>query len=189
MLSERLKEETQSLHDVLERNPFMQKMENKTFTHEDYKTLLGLFYVLHHMVESQLSQYDELNMSLRERFSHITMDLQELGVCDGMMKKSCDTDLQLNIDTLSKAYGALYVLEGSRMGGIFLTKMIRNLLGEEVPVRYFEGLKEKTPAHVGAFKALLNEKSVKIDAKECIQCAKDMFIFVNYLFARSADLA
>ena len=189
MLSERLKEETQSLHDALEQNPFMQKLENKRFSHEDYKSLLSLFYGLHRIVEGQLSDYDELNMPLRERSSHIEKDLKELGCTQAAMNKSCDTDLELKIDTLSKAYGALYVLEGSRMGGMFLTKMIRSSLGEAISVSYFEGFKEKTPAYVAEFKELLNEKEIIINAKECIQCAKDMFIFVNYLFARSATLS
>jgi len=187
MLSERLKEETQSLHDVLEQNPFMQKMENRSFNHDDYKSLLRLFYGLHHVVEGQLSDYEELNMPLRERSSHIEKDLKSLGCTQVAMNKSCDTDLELKIDTLSKAYGALYVLEGSRMGGMFLTKMIRAHLGETVPVSYFEGVKEKTPACVAEFKEFLNEKETIINAKECIQCAKDMFIFVNYLFVRSAN--
>lgn len=189
MLSERLKEETQSLHDGIEQNPFMQKMENRSFTHEDYKSLLRLFYGLHRIVEGQLSDYEELNMNLRERSSHIEKDLRELGCTQTAMNKSCDTDLELKIDTLSKAYGALYVLEGSRMGGMFLTKMIRSSLGEHIPVSYFEGFKEKTPAYVAEFKEFLNEKEIIINAKECIQCAKDMFIFVNYLFARSANIA
>ena len=186
MLSETLKRETQTLHDGVERNPFMQKLENKSFTHEDYKELLMLFYGLHHMTEGQLCEFEELNMPLRERCSHIENDLKALGCCEQKMKKSCDTDLELKIDTLSKAYGALYVLEGSRMGGMFLTKMIRSHLGEDVPVSYFEGFKDKTPAHVGAFKVFLNEKESKIEPKECIQCAKDVFTFVDYLFARNA---
>jgi len=188
MLSDRLKAETQALHDALERNIFMQKIENKSFSHEDYKTLLVLFYGLHHKAESQISEHEELNMSLRERTSLIKQDLKALGCDHVRMHKSCDTDLELKIDTLSKAYGALYVLEGSRMGGLFLTKMLRSQLGEDIPVRYFEGFKEKTPAYVDEFKEVLNEKEIIIDAKECIQCAKDMFVFVNYLFARSVNL-
>jgi len=187
MLSEILKRETQTLHDGVERNPFMLKMENKTFNLEDYKALLVLFYGLHHVVEGQLSDYEELNMPLRERSSHIEKDLKSLGCTQAAMNKSCDTDLELKIDTLSKAYGALYVLEGSRMGGMFLTKMIRAHFGEQIPVSYFEGVKEKTPVHVAEFKEFLNEQETIINAKECIQCAKDMFIFVNYLFARSAN--
>lgn len=189
MLSERLKEETQSLHDVLEQNPFMQKMENRSFNHKDYEALLSLFYGLHHMAEGQLSEYEELNMPLRERTSRIEQDLKELGCSEVAIQKSCDTDLELKIDTLSKAYGALYVLEGSRMGGMFLTKMIRSQLGEAIPVSYFEGFKEKTPAYVHEFKEFLNAKEIIINVKECIQCAKDMFVFVNYLFTRSANLS
>jgi len=188
MLSERLKEETRSLHDALEQNPFMQKMENRSFNHKDYQTLLMLFYGLHHMTEGQLSEYEELNMPLRERTSSLEHDLKELGCSESCMHKSCDMDLEIKIDTLSKAYGALYVLEGSRMGGMFLTKMIRSSLGEDVPMRYFEGFKEKTPAYVHEFKEFLNEKETIINAKECIQCAKETFIFVNYLFTRSTDL-
>jgi len=186
MLTDTLKSETQTLHDAIEKNHFMQKLEAKTFTLEDYKALLTLFYGLHYMAEKQLDAFEELDMPHRERCSHLREDLLSLGSTEGMLKKSYDTDLELNIDTLSKAYGALYVLEGSRMGGMFLTKMLRSHLGEDIPVSYFEGVKEKTPAYVGAFKTSINERERELHSKECIQCAKDVFTFIAYLFARSA---
>lgn len=57
--------------------------------------------------------------------------------------KNFGADLEIKIDTLSKAYGALYVLEGSRMGGLFLSQLIRAQLGEEIPCLTLKGLKNK----------------------------------------------
>ena len=185
MLSDTLKSETKTLHDKLEQNPFMVKMHQKTFQKEDYIALLTLFYGLHHMAEAQLFQFEELEMALRERCTKVKNDLIALGCDEKNLKKSCDNDLDLKIDTLSKAYGALYVLEGSRMGGIYLSKMIKETLGEDTPLSYFEGFKEATPAYVASFKSRLNAKEFTLDTKECIQCAKEVFVFTDYLFARS----
>ena len=188
MLSDTLKSETQSLHDKLERNPFMQKMEEGTFSTADYRILLELFYKLHHCLETQMMAFDELDMPMRERKSHLVRDLLNLKCDTKIVGKNFGGDLEIKIDTLSKAYGALYVLEGSRMGGLFLSKLIRTQLGEDIPLSYFEGFSEKTPQHVGTFKALLNEKSSILNTKECVQSAKDIFIFVDYLFQDAKHL-
>lgn len=187
VLSDMLKSETKALHDNVENNPFMMKIDQKCFHKEDYIALLKLFYGLHHMAEAQLFQFEELEMGLRERSSKLEEDLFRLGCDGGDLKKSCESDLELKIDTLSKAYGALYVLEGSRMGGVYLSKLIKKALGDEIPLAYFEGVKEMTPAYVELFKTQLNEKAVLLDIQECIQCAKDTFVLTNYLFMRNKD--
>ena len=124
MLSDLLKFQTQSLHDKLERNPFMEKIEQGTFSTADYHILLELFYKLHHCLETQMMAFDELDMPMRERKSYLTRDLLNLKCDTKTVRKNFGGDLEIKIDTLSKAYGALYVLEGSRMGGLFLSKLI-----------------------------------------------------------------
>lgn len=186
MLSDTLKTETKPFHDAIEHNPFMQKIEHHTFTKEDYIALLKIFYALHCTLESQLEEYEELEMAKRERCSSLRADLLALGVDEHDLKRERLSDLSLQIDTLSKAYGALYIIEGSRMGGLFLTKLFRSLLGEEIPVSYFEGVKEQTALHVTRFKAQLDEKSPYLDEKECLKMAKETYLFVDYLFANAA---
>lgn len=188
MLSDLLKSQTQTLHDKLEKNPFMQKIEKETFTKEDYIILLELFFKLHHCLETQMMEFEELNMPMRERKSHLTSDLLKLNYDVHKAHNNFGCDLEIKIDTLSKAYGALYVLEGSRMGGLFLSKLIRTQLGEEIPLSYFDGFKEQTAAYVSRFKAILNEKSSILSTQECVQSAKDIFIFVDYLFGDAKRL-
>ncbi|MBP6497237.1 MAG: biliverdin-producing heme oxygenase [Campylobacteraceae bacterium] len=182
MLSDLLKSQTQTLHDKLEKNPFMQKIEKEKLTKEDYIILLELFFKLHHCLETQMIEFEELNMAMRERKSHLVKDLSKLNYDVHKAHKNFGADLEIKIDTLSKAYGALYVLEGSRMGGLFLSQLIRAQLGEEIPLSYFEGFKEQTLTYVSNFKAILNEKSSILNEQECVQSAKDIFIFVDYLF-------
>ena len=188
MLSDTLKSQTQTLHDKLEQNPFMNKIEKGTFSKTDYIILLELFYKLHHCLEAQMMEYEELDIPRRERKSSLENDLLALKHTVKSAHCTFGGDLEIKIDTLSKAYGALYVLEGSRMGGLFLSKLIRSQLGDDIPLSYFEGFKEKTPHYVSTFKALLNEKSSILDAKECVQSAKDIFIFVDYLFGDAKHL-
>lgn len=184
MLSDTLKKETQQAHDKLETNWFMQKLKAQTFNKEDYAKLLMLLYNFHYIIEPQLFDYEDLQMPLRERCSHLIKDLESLPCTKNYLKDYTSIDLELKIDTHSKALGALYVLEGSRMGGIFLSQMIRTRFKDEPSLLYFDGLKEQTPSHVQAFKAFLNERSSIINTQECIQSAKDTFGFIDYLFAR-----
>lgn len=184
MLTDQLKEKTQSLHDSAEHNPFMQKLALGTFTKDDYRALLKIFYRVHHAIESQLLEYKELDMSKRQRLSLLQNDLLCLSSNDVAFKMNLDCDLELKIDTLSKAYGALYVLEGSRMGGRFLTQMVTNALGDNVPISYFNGCGANTIPYIQALKTIINEK--ELDAKECIQSAKDVFILIDYLFSQTS---
>lgn len=182
MLTDRLKKNTQSLHDKIEQNPFMQKLQEKSFSKKDYETLLKIFYTAHSMIEGQLYAFDELDMKSRERFSLLRSDLLSLGCNEASLKKALECDLELGLNTLSKAYGALYVLEGSRMGGMFLSKMITDALGD-VPLAYFKGVGANTVSHVQKLKDIINEnENTVIDSNECIQGAKDTFIFIDYAF-------
>ena len=57
MLSDLLKSQTQTLHDKLEKNPFMQKIEKEKLTKEVYIILLELFFKLHHCLETQMIEF------------------------------------------------------------------------------------------------------------------------------------
>lgn len=182
MLTDRLKKNTQSLHDKVEQNHFMQKLQTKSFSKEDYAILLKIFYTSHLMIEGQLYAFEELEMKTRQRLSFLKADLFSLGYDEASLKKTLESDLELNLNTLSKAYGALYVLEGSRMGGMFLSKMIADVLCD-VPLSYFKGVGSDTVSYVQHLKDIINEKEdTIIDSNECIQGAKDTFIFIDYAF-------
>lgn len=182
MLTDTLKEKTQTLHDKLEANPFMQKLLLGTFNQEDYRLLLTLFHEVHRVIESQLCAFEELQMPKRQRLASLREDLCALACDDKCIASIPQGDLEIKIDTLSGAYGALYVLEGSRMGGQFLSKMVQKALGEKTPVAYFDGLGAQTLAYVQELKAFINSQEDTIDTKACVQCAKDVFVFLDYAF-------
>lgn len=182
MLTDRLKKNTQSLHDKIEQNHFMEKLQTKSFSKEDYTTLLKIFYTAHAMIEGQLYAFTDLEMKTRERLSLLRADLLSLGCNEASLKKSLECDLELNLNNLSKAYGALYVIEGSRMGGMFLSKMIADALGD-VPLSYFKGVGSDTVSYVQHLKDIINEKEdTIINSSECIQSARDTFVFIDYAF-------
>lgn len=181
MLSTLLKEKTQSLHDSAENNIFMQKLQNNTFSEEDYILFLKLYYIAHDVIETQLASFEELDMSFRERKSLLKQDLLYYHISENQIVDQLHCDLEIKLDTLAKAYGALYVLEGSRMGGQYLTKMLYEALGKNTPTKYFLGVGGKTVEYVKQLKDILNAR--QIDKDECISGAKDTFIFIDYLFS------
>lgn len=182
MLSELLAAQTQCLRTKLKDNLFLQKLLQGTLTHHDYAILLRLLFTLHHTIEAQIIEHEALDMLKRGRASKALSDLIELGYDECLILQSSQCDLEIKIDTPSKAYGALYVLESSRIEGLFWGRLVQKNLGTGVPVRYFMGEKERTSAYFRHFKALLNEKSSILNITECVQAAKDVFLFVDYLF-------
>lgn len=55
------------------------------------------------------------------------------------------------------AFGALYVLEGSTLGGLIIKKMISEKLGSEEGMSFFEGYGKKTAERWKVFTHILNQ--------------------------------
>ncbi|MGB3850702.1 MAG: biliverdin-producing heme oxygenase [Tunicatimonas sp.] len=119
-LRQQLKAATQPYHDQTERvaGP------NDGFTLTDYRTFLLTGWLFHSSLESSLT--NSLPQSLKEdlrwpdrlKTERIAQDLHELGV-----NPAGDLlPLPFTIEAVPQALGALYVAEGSTLGGVMMKK-------------------------------------------------------------------
>jgi heme oxygenase len=157
MFTDQLKESTLAKHQQTEKQLIlrMKAMRAK----EDYVSLLQMFYSYFGGLEQQINDYvGEQNLpdyNQRRKTKAIAADIVALG---GVVPALADSEELPQIDNLLKAFGALYVIEGSTLGGKIIAGMMRQHFtfeGNE-GLSFFSGYGDDTNAKWNAFKMELN---------------------------------
>jgi len=115
MLSITLKEETKDLHVALEKA--MVPMIKGIQTTEDYVKVLGLFYSYYGGLENRLGKIVDIKIPdhhLRRKKEIIADDILSLG---GTLPELTPGQHLPSLENKYQAFGALYVMEGSTLGG------------------------------------------------------------------------
>lgn len=177
MLSTKLKESTKELHEIIEKNPHAKKIEERSLTLASYITMLEAYYLIHKTLEPQLQKYEALDFSKKARLAHLRDDLKELGYLEEDFQKLDKKELFFSLHSFEEALGVVYVLEGSRMGGMIIAQILEKLLGSTKALRYFSGYKEQTVPLFLAFKSSIDV--LECDEQKVIKGAKRCFGFMN----------
>lgn len=118
MLDE-LRSATKELHDQLEKENLAQYIVNHKITLEEYKLLLLQNYIAYKITETEIQQYIPNYNS--EKSAQLYLDLKELEV-PNIATTSLEQGFQLN--SYEEALGAAYVVLGSALGGVYISKEI-----------------------------------------------------------------
>lgn len=157
-------------------------------SHAGYRGLLEKFYTIYEPLEEKLAEavdWRSLGWDFEERrkVGWLKDDLQALGVSAGevLVLPSCD-DLP-ELDSIGAVVGCLYVLEGSTLGGQFISKLLRQRLGitQETGGRFFTGYADQTGARWREFGAwaeglaAANDSQMERDAVDAAKTTFDCF--------------
>lgn len=179
MLTTILKEQTLAAHQALEKI-LISHLKAIDIT-GDYLKLLKWFYnfyaplerqILHHLPSDLIDDY-----RLRRKSDLLINDIQSL---NGDMNVQADfTKPIVSINNVAEALGAMYVLEGSTLGGSVISKLIMNRLPacSEANVTFFLGYGSETMAMWERFKLILNHYPLDDSQKDSvINSANQTFI-------------
>ena len=142
MIIERIREATADSHKQLEEKlfPFI----NNINSNKDYGKLLNAFYgyifPVQEMIAAHIDRTIVPDMEQRRNAARITEDLFSISV---EPHHQFATDLPL-INDHASALGALYVLEGSTLGGKIISKTISERLGKNEGLSFFRGYGAET---------------------------------------------
>ncbi|QBQ40762.1 heme oxygenase [Sphingobacterium psychroaquaticum] len=154
MLHQNIKDNTTAAHQKLEGTVVRQLKAIRSNT--DYADVLKNFYVYFNTVEQAIAPFITPEVlpdySERRNSSHIKQDIIELG---GSVE-NLPTVAVPTITNALEALSALYVLEGSIMGGPYIVQML-NKYGITAGTNFFSGYGEDTGKMWGAFTATLNK--------------------------------
>jgi heme oxygenase len=158
MFTEKIKEATLQNHQQTEKILItqMKNMRSK----QDYLALLGDFYAYFGGLEQQIERFisvsDLPDYHERRKTEAIANDIKALS---GTIPATAQNDDLPQIDNYLKAFGALYVIEGSTLGGKIISKMVQQHLQitENAGLSFFNSYGEDTMQMWERFKDVLNQ--------------------------------
>ncbi|MCL5125710.1 MAG: biliverdin-producing heme oxygenase [Deltaproteobacteria bacterium] len=183
----RLREEIMPLHDEAEKLGPLSKIPEKKVTLEDYKRMLERLYgfvsVAEDAIEAQINgQCAELDYESRKRIGYLEKDLIFLGSSTGSIAQLPLCDHITYVQTLADALGVLYLFEGSRLGGLVLSKALRERFGfvEYRGYAYFGSNGLEVAAMWASFKDFMeNYVERHGEGDKIINSAKKCFVLLN----------
>lgn len=112
------------------------KIMSPGFTQEDYKNLLAKLWKAHEAIEPVLSNFKTLHqngLESKERLNKRFLLKKDLKILEQPLPPKIPA---IEIDTDAQAWGAMYVLEGSMLGGAIIYKQLSE--NNTWPVQTFE---------------------------------------------------
>ncbi len=179
-LNTRIKEETKKAHQELEKKVVLRLKAIRSET--DYADFLNRFYTYFNAIEQLIAPYlspailPDLNQ--RRNSSYLRSDIEELGE---EVTQLAELSLP-EINTTAGALGAMYVIEGSIMGGPIIVEMLKKY-GMNKGFSFFSGYGQATGEMWASFIATLNANA-DTDSRqaEAIEAANQTFSRFQYVF-------
>ncbi|GEM63831.1 heme oxygenase [Sphingobacterium faecium NBRC 15299] len=183
MLNLKIKEATKNGHQELEKNVIfkLKAIENNL----DYADVLKYFYAYFKAAEAHIEAALPSSLApyfaTRRNASHIEKDIVDLGGKLDNLPEVASPD----IENKNQAIGALYVLEGSIMGGPHIVKMLQHR-GITTGFNFFNGYGDKSQDKWAEFTAIINQEVADEDHQQAIDAALATFAaFTNTFNSKS----
>ena len=190
MLSDKLKEATKQNHQQLEKT-LVGKLKAIRSANE-YAALLKLFYGYFGGLEQKINRVIDAEFlpdhTERRKTKAIADDL--LSLQSDIPEKAAGDALPV-IENQLQALGALYVVEGSTLGGKIISKMMQQQLNlGDKGISFFAGYGNRTEQMWDVFKLTLN-KHAETPARqaEVIAAANETFLKFGEWFSRAAAVS
>lgn len=179
MLADIIKEKTAGHHQGLEKKIVL-KLKNLN-SREDYLQILQLFYGYFGGLEDRINTYINTktlpDYNERRKTEAIADDIHALG--GQPVQKAVNGSLPEIVNPL-QAMGALYVIEGSTLGGSIISKMVSSKLGLDNGLTFFNGYGANTPQMWETFRHELNRQgTAEADQHAIIDSANNTFLKFN----------
>lgn len=184
MLNQNIKENTKASHAALEGTVVRQLKAVRS--NLDYADVLKSFYTYFNAVEKAIAPFITAEVlpdyAERRNSSHIKVDIEELGGNVNNLPAVEVPQINNTLDALS----ALYVLEGSIMGGPYIVQML-NKYGITQGTSFFSGYGENTGNMWQGFVSVLNKHGEDPATHErAIAVANETFARFGDVFALTA---
>lgn len=183
---EQLRSITQTEHESLEAVPALARLLSPELQVREYRDVLVRFAGVITPLQRTISAYEDDPISTgRDHAAALTADLMALEPMIGRTPSIPLRDDLPALDTFAARAGAIYVMEGSTLGGTLISRALTQSLGQEhqCATRYFSGYRADTGRHWRQFCAKLNAQKLTIDAAAEAACG--VFAALRRQFADS----
>jgi heme oxygenase len=184
MLHQELKDTTTPSHQALEKK--MVGFIRNIKTERDYVRFLRVMYGYYSALERQIETFiPEPEILGRRKANHL---LNDLGCFESEDEPALCRELP-NINSYHAALGALYVMEGSTMGGNIIARIIKGQLGSTGGdgFSFFNGYGDNTKKMWEAFRQNFEKPFASEEREELIEAANNTFITFHNWISKHAD--
>ncbi len=182
MILENIKHATAASHQHLESSPLLSPLTADTITQEHYLKVLRAFYGFFQPLEENINKITGFKQYLpdfesRRKVRSMLKDMEHINDTYHVS----DIELCKNLPEVTnpeQAFGAMYVLEGSTLGGRFIAKNLKKHLNldEEHGACFFSGYGSDTGKRWKTFQLALQTFSENFNNDQIIiQAANDTF--------------
>lgn len=181
---QRLKEETRELHAEVEAQSLAKQIMDHSIDLETYKLLLLQNYIAYQATETAIKQFlPEYN---GKKHKQLQQDLEQLGVT---VETPSENDI-FECHSQAEALGAAYVVEGSALGGMLLSKNLQKCRGlASVDQHHFFNGNKENLEDWNSYKTVLEQyKFSEATENEALKKAKQTFMFFQNIFNRKYNL-
>lgn len=179
LLSDYIKENTRQFHDDVEAKFQSQRIFDKSYTLNDYRQILWLNYLFHLNFENKAFEKidpetaKKIQLDSRRKLHLLEIDLKNLDM------ETVEANTEISINSEAEAFGILYVMEGSSLGGNVIKKQLsQNPEFNNTSFHYFGCYGEKTGEFWNNFKQVLNNKYSESKFDEVLAGARKAYQFL-----------
>ena len=175
----KLRNATQDLHREIEKDNLAGLITSHNIEMEDYKLLLLQNYTAYKITEAEIAEF--LPGFKPVKSSYLEKDLKNLNI-NTTHDPSFANDFK--IKNKAEAYGAAYVVEGSALGGMMISKEIKNCenLSGIPEQHFFNGNRRNVKGWNQFLKELRNTNFSEEEENQAIEKAKETFNFFGKVF-------
>jgi heme oxygenase len=181
MLIDEIREATGEMHEALDSALYPHIRNSRT--KQEYALLLEIFYgffkPVMDLVHSELDETFVEDIRTRRSATALLNDLQAI---DSSAKEISLCNKVPPIYNKAQAMGAYYVLEGSTLGGVFLSKMIAENTGctPVAGLSFFYGYGKESKQRWQLFTTAVNEAVLTVtEQKQVVESARLTFSYFN----------
>jgi heme oxygenase (biliverdin-IX-beta and delta-forming) len=182
-----LKSETAAVHRQLERNRFLFRLFQTDFSIQEYRQLLCKFYGFFSAIEPLI--FTNLNAVANQALAHrtkselIVMDLSLLEMDETNFKTISKCEELPLLNSFARQMGALYVLEGSTLGGRIISKRLKDQFGETIvnKMNYYQSYGENLILEWTSFQNFMAEHfdDKEDEISEVVNAAIETFLCLD----------
>ncbi|WP_332025172.1 biliverdin-producing heme oxygenase [Kaistella sp.] len=179
MISETLKANTKILHDRVEAHFNSQRIFDGRFSVVDYRNLIRYNYLFLLRFEDAVfsaitpKNAQQLNLEKRRKLASIKKDMEVLNI------EESATLTPVEIRNEAEAFGILYVMEGSTLGGNVIAKQLsKHPDFQDLSFSYFRCYGENTGSFWKNFKQILDQEITVERHQDCISGAEKAYQFL-----------
>ncbi len=154
------------------------------FSLDDYRQLLAKFYSFYQSFEVKMRQSmreNRVDFDYAERLNapKLAADLTNLGLAESEISAIKNFEDLPALDSREKIFGALYVVEGSTLGGQYISRHLKSKFGldETNGIAFFSGYGKDTGKMWNAFREKITAFAETTDNhEEIIKSANETFL-------------